>query len=257
MKLLRATSQLQDGDPRKVLGYDVFVMEVAALLHDVGHGPLSHQFDDYLDRLAVQMSAPAFPHHDERGVRLALIILQDCWAQSVSWKSAFPMGVDELHAHVRALILAIPHPDLPPMIRHSINANSAHIVDLDRLEYLPRDAALIRTSNLVGEEDEDVYTEWEALSNTALSRCRATHDFQDVLMEPSASARLLQLRSQLYTQYYSRTADHSQAFDQGMREMLETKHLPLHCLHISCRSDAELFTTLFVEHEILQMFESL
>ena len=254
MLLLRATNHLQDGDPRKVLGYDVFVMEVAAFLHDVGHGPLSHQFDAYLARLATQMSVPAFPHPDERGVRLALLILQDCWAQSDSWKRAFPIGVDQLHAHVRALILAIPHPDLPPMIRHTINANSVHHMDLDRLEYLPRDAALILSSDLTKEEEEEVYREWLAVSNAALTGCHVTDDFQDVVMEPSATTRLLQLRSDLYTKCYSRTADHSLKFDQCMQEMVEKKQIPLRCLHITCRSDAELFTTLFPEHELLRMF---
>lgn len=252
-RLMKATATLPASDRRRVTRYDVFVMEVASLLHDVGHGPFSHQFDQYLDRLTIDMRVitqphlrgplPPFPHHEERGVSLARLILEDCWNRSARWKAAFPYGIQKLHEHVVALILGTPHMDLPPCISHTVNADSVHTVDLDRLDYLPRDAALLLPTG----------DDWKPTSLRAIDACTLTADFRELVFDPEASKDLLELRSHMYITYYSKTALHGKAFDEGMRRMINGGNVDLNCLFVQNRLAAAMFCHFFTEERLLKL----
>ena len=89
-RLQKLTSHLHCADPRRVSFYHTFILELACLLHDVGHGPLSHQFDRFLETL--RQEGQNFPDHEERSVRIINYILDECWDVRSSEKE-FPGGL--------------------------------------------------------------------------------------------------------------------------------------------------------------------
>jgi hypothetical protein len=247
-QLIAATVCLPLGDPRRVLGYDAFVMEIAALLHDVGHGPFSHQFDDFLDRqhpTTQDENPPPFPRHEERGAHLTLMILQDCWNLFPRWKRAFPMGVQLLNDHVVALILGKPHPTLPPCIRFSVNAGTVYTVDVDRLDYLPRDAALL----LPAAEKMAL----KACSYDALDGFYLSDDNCNLNFDTTSAAHLLSVRQHLCENYYSHTYKHRKEFDSGMNRLIEATGVSLSCLFLKTREDAWTFRSLLSEDMLRSM----
>ncbi len=108
------------------------VLQLAAMLHDVGHGPFSHELDRVL---------PAgYPHHEVRSVRLSAVILSDCWQRSGAWRRLLPDGTTDLAHDVGALILGRDCARVPVVVGHALNARNVFAMDLDRMDYLVRDA---------------------------------------------------------------------------------------------------------------------
>jgi len=110
-------------------------VEVAGLLHDVGHGPWSHTFDKALSSLK---NSP--PHwliqHEDRSVRLTQHILS-------------PVANQDFTATVCALINPTLQDEAPtldgvanPPWMFQLVANKQHGIDVDRLSYLICDTLL-------------------------------------------------------------------------------------------------------------------
>lgn len=100
------------------------VLEVAGLLHDVGHARASHSFDHVLLQKGLGDCL-----HEQRSQQIVRFIGED-----LRWPDGF-IG------QVQSLIAARPHAETPAELQFVINSPDENM-DADRLDYLARDARL-------------------------------------------------------------------------------------------------------------------
>jgi hypothetical protein len=139
--------------------WDRLVFRLAGLLHDVGHGPMSHTYDLMLTngcdggrgaRIDSGCNGEDIcpEPHEMRGVFMAGIVLRECAAQSKGpmWER-IPYGMDVLVEHVCCAILG-KRPTLMKYafredLQHLLNQQKDSALDTDRLDYLIRDMKVL------------------------------------------------------------------------------------------------------------------
>ena len=224
--------------PLRVTAYHAFVLELACLLHDIGHGPLSHQFDMYIEEAAL-------PGHEARGVQLARFLLEDCWCSGVpTWRQVFPTGITTLHAQIRALIMGEHCDTLPPCLAETLHASTSHALDLDRMDYIPRDASILMPLS----------DDCKELARRAIDRSQLSEDFQRLEFEPISSQLMLLLRQRLYEKFYDRTSEHADIFRRAMLRMGTPELLCV--LYLKTREDAHKYLLLYREDHLLRCCEA-
>ena len=148
-------------------------VQLAGLLHDVGHGPLSHTFDEVV--------APTW-EHEERSQALAQYICQ----MAKGWEGG---DVD--------LVVQLIHPtrqplkEIPPYV-YQIVCNLQSVMDVDKMDYLMRDYHELQAKPL----HIDVYgiiSRTSATSEGVL--CFHGQDYRAV-------RELLELRTALHHEHY-------------------------------------------------------
>lgn len=111
-------------------------VEVSALLHDIGHGPFSHTFDNELEQIQDVDYTTILKHHEDRSLR---IIDYVCRQFPELFKeddiSAICHLVDPTHS-VR--------PSHVPTFLSEIVNNPVHHVDVDKMDYLLRDSKYLQ-----------------------------------------------------------------------------------------------------------------
>jgi HD superfamily phosphohydrolase len=162
---------------------------VAALLHDLGHGPLSHAFEGAREVIAENRGQSAIETHEKFTAKL--ILAEDGGIRPILNKTDASLA-EQVAALVRA--------DDPADIYHAVVSSS---FDADRLDYLKRDRYMTGTG--AGSIDED----W-LIDNLATCVISVSQDNEDVpvptfafkLKGRQAAEDFLLARYRLFNQVY-------------------------------------------------------
>ena len=136
-----AARSIQQTQPQlQVTELEMRALVVAALLHDIGHGPFSHTFDRMLaSRGENRIGAMCLETHEARGARLWVMHIAPGVAHALCSKAA----QKEFVGLVAALICPQQHKWPAPSRSFLGSILSAHDdthLDIDRIDYLWRDA---------------------------------------------------------------------------------------------------------------------
>jgi putative nucleotidyltransferase with HDIG domain len=170
-----AKTAVRIGKKFSVSAHCLEALEVAALLHDVGHGIFSHAFDDLLRDRGIESS------HETRSLQMVRFIGTD-----FKWPDDFIQAVQELIAGSK---LPWRNKLVPFEFRFVINSPDTR-VDADRLSYLPRDAAIFGVEGAICSRDVINFIEDSKIVNGR--------------WECDASDMFWTLRSFMHEKYYSR-----------------------------------------------------
>jgi HD superfamily phosphohydrolase len=170
--------------------------ELGASFHDIGHCAYSHCFDQYLDK--IKLHPDQYPRHESRSAHILTLIVRDTVAHG-------PCS-QEVHEHVEDFI-AIAYNFITPTdySRHStwnpfvnlLNGQTTRHLDIDRLEYIPRDVHLLRSPKT--EEEIKSHSVSAYLDELVFNKECNKYAFSGVL-----STLLLDTRETLVKTVYSR-----------------------------------------------------
>jgi len=116
--------------------YEAKVARLAALLHDVGHGPFSHAFESARSMLAAsQTTADGIKNHEEFSARLIE-------AENSAIRAILVQDDEDCRKDLPGQIGSLLRADAPGSIYHAVVSSS---FDADRLDYLQRDRFMTGT----------------------------------------------------------------------------------------------------------------
>jgi HD superfamily phosphohydrolase len=114
--------------------YLIELIKIAGLCHDLGHGPLSHLFDEWL-LTQDDLRDNVMVHHENRSVRILQEIINTTWIGDKLLKEFID---DNAFKFIAELIN--PTKDTPQNFIFQIVSNNTNGLDVDKLDYICRDS---------------------------------------------------------------------------------------------------------------------
>jgi HD superfamily phosphohydrolase len=111
--------------------YIIELVKIAGLCHDLGHGPLSHLFDEWL---VTQIDCEMM-HHENRSIRILQEIINTTYVCDMPLNSFID---DNAFNFISELIN--PPDDTPNNFIYQIVSNNINGLDVDKLDYICRDS---------------------------------------------------------------------------------------------------------------------
>lgn len=122
---------------------EVWCVGIAGLCHDLGHGPLSHVFEKYVNTVRAREGKGMWSHEET-----SISMLRAIWASNETGLSHYGLGSEDL-AFVELLITGLKPTDPWPSnvgrgeemrFMTEIIANKRNGLDVDKIDYLQRDS---------------------------------------------------------------------------------------------------------------------
>ena len=143
-----ADKTAEEGSINLVNEKEIFLVEIAALCHDLGHGPFSHTFEDvFIKQQNLEFS------HEEASGELLKMILTDRVREEL-----------ELDQNEVNLICALISGEIPPNwpkeknFLFQIVSNKATSIDVDKFDYLARDCYAANLGLVASKRDKCSFT---------------------------------------------------------------------------------------------------
>jgi HD superfamily phosphohydrolase len=120
--------------------YLIELIKIAGLVHDIGHGPFSHMFDEWLGSIP-ELSNNNLIHHENRSILLLEMIINNSQFthNNIIYKTADFIDMDAYN-FMSSLIHPYIFPDAPKNFIYQIISNHLNDLDVDKLDYLCRDS---------------------------------------------------------------------------------------------------------------------
>jgi HD superfamily phosphohydrolase len=166
---------------KKISSHDVLLTKIGGLCHDLGHGPFSHSFDDYLEQC---QDDKIVKRHEDRSCLIVAWILKQ-----------HPETFTD--RDIRAIQCVIdpknyPCPEDFPTFFTEIVSNDRHGLDVDRLEYISREKSHLRPC---------LQDKWDVYILLQGFKIEDNHwECED--WNRKQVARILEIRSRLYREFY-------------------------------------------------------
>lgn len=118
--------------------YLIELIKIAGLIHDIGHGPFSHLFDEWIGTKTNLAHSP-LAEHESRSILLFKQIIKDRKI-NLNYKEYYLHDFIDENAFEFISELVNPNQDTPKNFVFQIISNSLNGLDVDKLDYLYRDS---------------------------------------------------------------------------------------------------------------------
>lgn len=126
--------------------YLIELIKIAGLCHDIGHGPFSHMFDEWLNTFEDLVDNKLI-HHENRSIMLLGLIIEKRMFEhnDIVYKVSDFINLDA-YKFISTLIHPSSYPDINKKnFVYQIISNSLNDLDVDKLDYLCRDSYYLGT----------------------------------------------------------------------------------------------------------------
>ena len=126
--------------------YLIELIKIAGLCHDIGHGPFSHMFDEWLMTFP-ELADNKLIHHENRSIMLLGLIIEK---RQINHNNINYRVSDYINLDAYKFISTLIHPSSYSDINkknfiYQIISNSLNDLDVDKLDYLCRDSYYLGT----------------------------------------------------------------------------------------------------------------
>ena len=118
--------------------YLIELIKIAGLCHDLGHGPYSHLFDDWLIGQD-ELKNCKMIHHEYRSIYILKMILDETYIKNENNENVKLIEIIDIEAYTFISELILPNKKTLTNYIYQIISNKLNGIDIDKMDYLFRD----------------------------------------------------------------------------------------------------------------------